>query len=84
MISSSPKLRTTEQKLRKMLKEEKGILDLELAIKKEQFRKSQKIQNGFYERPVEIKNSQMAPLEIHETNGKMSDFRNFLLNKIGF
>jgi len=34
------KIRTSEQRLRKMLKEEKTLVDLELAIKKEQFRKT--------------------------------------------
>jgi hypothetical protein len=83
MISSSPKIRTTEQKLKKMLKEEQVILDLELAIKKEQFRRSQKTPRGFYERPIEIKNKPAESPEEHK-NGKISDFRNFLLNKIGF
>ena len=32
------KKRTPEQKMRKMLKEEKTIMDLELAIKTEEFR----------------------------------------------
>jgi hypothetical protein len=36
------KIRTPEQKSRKMLKEEKIIIDLELAIKKEQFKKTPK------------------------------------------
>jgi len=34
------KIRTPEQKFRKMLKEVKIIIDLELAVKKEQFRKT--------------------------------------------
>jgi len=34
-----PKIRTQEQKSRKMLKEETTIIDLEMAIKKEKFRK---------------------------------------------
>jgi len=37
-----PKIRTPEQKSRKMLKEETTIIDLEMAIKKEKFRKIQK------------------------------------------
>ena len=36
------KIRTPEQKSRKMLKEEKTIMDLELAVKKEQFKKTTK------------------------------------------
>ena len=35
------KIRTSEEKAGKMLKEEKTIVDLELAIKKEKFRKTQ-------------------------------------------
>ena len=35
------KIRTPEQRSRKMLKEENTILNLELAIKKEKFRKTQ-------------------------------------------
>lgn len=34
-------MRTPEQKFRKMLNEEQSIIDLELAIKKEKFRKTQ-------------------------------------------
>ena len=36
------KIRTPEQKSRKMFKEEKIIMDLELAVKKEQFKKTRK------------------------------------------
>ena len=36
------KIRTPEQKFRKMLNEEKIIMDLELAVKKEQFKKTPK------------------------------------------
>ena len=41
------KIRTPEQKSRKMLKEEKIIIDLELAIKKEQFKKTPKTKPRF-------------------------------------
>ena len=41
------KIRSPEQKLRKMLKEERIIIDLEMAIKKEQFRDIQKTKHGF-------------------------------------
>ena len=78
------KIRTPEQKSRKMLKEENTILNLELAIKKEQFRMTQKTQLGLYEVPMEDKGSQMALVSVHETDGKISNILNFVLNKIGF
>ena len=77
------RMRTPEQKLRKMLKEENTILNLELAIKKEQFRKTQNTQFGFYEMPMENNSSQMAPVSIPKTNEK-SNILNSVLNKIGF
>jgi len=40
-MSDKSKIRTPEEKVRKMLDEEKTIVDLELAIKKEKFRKTQ-------------------------------------------
>jgi len=42
MMPDKSKIRTPEQKSRKMLKEEKTIIDLELAVKKEQFTKTTK------------------------------------------
>ena len=42
MMPDKSKIRTPEQKSRKMLKEEKTIMDLELAVKKEQFKKTPK------------------------------------------
>ena len=78
------KIRSPEQKLKKMLKEEKTIIDLELAIKKEQFRNIQKTKQGFYEVPMENKCRQMASVFVHRTNVKISNILNFLLDKIGF
>ena len=78
------KIRTSEQKSRKMLKEETTIIDLEMAIKKEQFRDIQKTKQGFYEVPMENKSHQMASVSVHRTNVKISYILNFLLDKIGF
>ena len=78
------KMRTPEQKSRKMLKEENTILNLELAIKKEQFRMTQKTKLGLYEVSMEDKGSQMALVSVHETDGKISNILNSVLNKIGF
>ena len=39
-MSDESKKRTPEEKARKMLKEEKTIIDLELAVKKEKFKKT--------------------------------------------
>jgi len=78
------KMRTPEQKSRKMLKEENTILNLELAIKKEQFRMTQKTKLGVYEVPTEDKDRQMALVSVHETDGKISNILNSVLNKIGF
>ena len=78
------KMRTPEQKSRKMLKEENTILNLELAIKKEQFRITQKTKLGLCEVPMEDKDRQMALVSVHETDGKISNILNSVLNKIGF
>jgi len=43
MMPAKSKIRTPEQKARKKLKEEKFIIDLELGIKKEKFKKTTKI-----------------------------------------
>ncbi len=53
-------IRSPEQKLRKMLKEENTILNLEMAIKKEQFRKTQKTKQVFFEEIIGNKGLQMA------------------------
>jgi len=47
MMPDKSKIRTPEQKSRKKLKEEKLIIDLELGIKKEQFKKTTKIKPRF-------------------------------------
>ncbi len=77
------KIRTPEQKLRKMLREENTILNLELAIKKELFRKAQNTKLEFHEMHIEDNGRQMALVSIHETNGKISNILNSVLNKIG-
>ena len=84
MMSDMPKIRTSEEKVRKMLKEEKIIVDLEMAIKKEQFRNIQKTKLEFHETPIERKGNQMISVTIHETNEKRNRILNFLLGKIGF
>ena len=82
------KIRTSEQQLRKMLKEENTILNLELAIKKEQFRKTQKTKRGFYEIPIGNNGLQMASMPVYEIDGKdfskLTETFTNLLNKIGF
>jgi hypothetical protein len=78
------KLRSPEQKSKKMLNEEKMIIGLELAIKKEQFRYAQKMKQGFYETAMDDKYSQLEPVYVHKTNPKINHILNYLLNKIGF
>ena len=41
MLDNS-KIRTPEERSKKMLKEEKTVIDLELAVKKEEFKKTPK------------------------------------------
>ena len=77
------KIRTTEQKSKKMLKEEMIILDLEMAIKKEEFRKTQKTKPGFQEVSRENKVHQRVSVSVHETDVK-SSILNTLLDKIRF
>ena len=83
-MPAKSKIRSAEQKLRKMLKEERIIIDLEMAIKKEQFRDIQKTKHGFYEVSMENKCHQMTSVPVHRTNVKISYILNFLLDKIGF
>jgi len=83
-MSDRSRVRTPEQKLRKMLREENTILNLELAIKKELFRKAQNTKLGFHEMYIEDNGRQMALVSVHETNGKISNILNSVLNKIGF
>ena len=77
-----PKLRTAEQKSRKMLNEEKMIIDLELAIKKAQFRNAQKTKSESYEMPMGDNGRQMALVSAHGTNGKISSILNSFLSLI--
>jgi len=79
------KIRTPEQKSRKMLKEETTIIDLEMAIKKEQYRMIQKRTQGFvHEVPTVDKGLQMALDSVHGTGGKSRNRLNSLLYKIRF
>ena len=83
-MSAQLKVRTPEQKVRKMLKEEETIMGLELAIKKEQYRKSQKRKPEFREMPTEKKDTKTAPVSTQKTNVKSKSIRNFFHDKIGF
>ena len=81
MMLDTSKTRTPEEKSRKMLKEEMVIMNLEMAIKKEQYRGTQ-TKPRFSEASTVDKNLQMASLPVHETNGKMSNALKFFLDKI--
>ena len=79
------KIRTPEQKSRKMLKEETTIIDLEMAIKKEKFRKIQKRAPEFvHEGPTVEKSLEMALDSAHKTDGKSKNHLNSFLDKIKF
>jgi hypothetical protein len=79
------KIRTPEQKSRKMLKEETIIIDLEMAIKKEQFRKTQKRKPRFdHEAPTVDTSFQTALDSVHQTDGKVRNRLNSFLYKIRF
>ncbi|NND86399.1 MAG: hypothetical protein HKM23_03530 [Nitrosopumilus sp.] len=76
------RMRTPEQKSRKMLKEEMTLVHLEMAIKKEQFRKSLKIRES---------SNEISKIDSgHKLTMISSDFvknrglLNRLLGKIGF
>ncbi len=43
MMSDNPKIRTPEERSRKMLKEEKTVIDLELAVKKEESKSKNRV-----------------------------------------
>ena len=74
--------RSSEQKLRKMLNEEKMLVGLELAIKKEQF-KNPPIKQEFYKVSVK-KDAPIKSKSIAENNFKTNRILTFLQNKIGF
>ena len=50
-MSDKSKIQTTEQEFRKMLKEEKMVVDLEMAVKKVQFKITQDPKQGLYDVP---------------------------------
>ncbi len=83
LMPENSKIRTPEQRSRKMLKEENTILNLELAIKKEQFRKTQKPKQVFYEE-LENKSLQMVSVSVNESDVKSSNILNSFLKKIRF
>jgi len=77
------KMRTPEQKSRKMLKEEAIILDLEMAIKKELFRMTQKGTSEFdHEAPTVDTSFKMALDSVHKTDGNIRNRLNSFLYKI--
>ena len=78
------KIRTPEQRSRKMLREETTIMSLEMAIKKEQFRKTQKPEPELREVRMENKSRQMASVSVHQTDVKSSNILNTLLDKMRF
>ena len=77
-------MRTPEQKSRKMLKEERMIIHLEMAIKKEEFRDKQKTKLEFHEIPVENNGILKLSDSVNETNGKISNTLNNFIHKIRF
>ena len=77
-------MRTPEQKSRKMLKEERMIIHLEMAIKKEEFRDKQKTKLEFLEIPVENNGILKLSDSVNETNGKISNTLNNFIHKIRF
>ena len=84
-MPENPRMRTPEQKSRKMLKEENTILNLEMAIKKEQFRKTQKRKHGFdHEIPTVDTSFQMELDSVYQTDGNVRNRLNSLLHKIRF
>jgi hypothetical protein len=83
-MSYITEMRTPEQKSRKMLKEERMIIHLEMAIKKEEFRDKQKRELQFREIPVENKGILEPSESVNETNGKISNTLNNFIHKIRF
>ena len=83
-MSQIPKMRTPEQKSRKMLNEEMTLMGLEMAIKKEQFRIAKYPQPQFREILVEKEVTQVDSSSENQDNEKSSNILNSFLNKIGF
>jgi len=68
-----------------MLKEETTIIDLEMAIKKEKFRKIQKRTQEFVHEVLTVdKGHEMALDSVHKTDGKVRNHLNSFLHKIRF
>ena len=85
LMPENSKIRTPEQRSRKMLKEENTILNLEMAIKKEQFRKTQKRKHGFDHEVPTVDTSFQTELDsVYQTDGKIRNRLNSLLYKIRF
>ena len=82
-MPENSKMRTPEQKSRKMLKEENTILDLELAVKKELYKMNQKTKLALIEESTDDKDLQTAA-SVNEKDVKTSNILNSFLNKIGF
>jgi len=78
------KIRTPEQKSRKMLKEETTIIDLEMAIKKEEFRMIQKRTPELVHQVLVNKGLEMTLDSVHKTDGKSENRLNSFLHKIKF
>jgi len=78
------KMRTPEQKSRKMLNEEMIIMDLEMAIKKEQFRKTQNNIPEIREVPKKNPGQQLVSIPVPELDAKNENMLNRIRSKIGF
>ena len=83
-MSQIPKMRTPEQKSRKMLNEEMTLMGLEMAIKKEQFRIAKNPQPQLREKPVETKILEIDTPPEPQENEKTGNVLNSLLSKIRF
>ena len=83
-MPETSKIRTPEQKSRKMLKEETTILDLEMAIKKEQFKKTRKRKPEYVEANMVDKGCQIPSVSVQKTDGNNSSILNSFRDKIGF
>ena len=67
-----------------MLNEEKMLVDLELAIKKEQFKKHQKSNQELCKATTEDNECGLESILVSKTNQKTNHVFGFLQNKLGF
>jgi len=83
-MSYISEIRTPEEKSKKMLKEEMTVMKLEMAIKKEEFRSTQKNKPKFRELYAQNPDHQVEQNSLPKIKSNNNNIFNSFLDKIGF